>query len=151
MKSINSALGRFAAFGPFVIRVVLGVLFVLHGIDKFRTGLGNVSDFFASEGVPLSSVTAPVTAIAEVALGAALVLGLFTRLAAAGLAVIMLGAIIWVKGSGGILGSSELDLAYLAGLVGLVLLGPGSFSADEALDQDETIIDVRSRATVPVA
>jgi len=151
VKSLNLALGRFAAFGPFVLRVVLGVLFVLHGIDKFRTGLGNVSDFFAAEGVPLSSITAPATAIAEVVLGAALIAGLFTRVAAAALAVVMAGAIIWVKGSGGILGSSELDLAYLAGLVGLVLLGPGALSADEVLDQDETVIDLRSRNAVNVA
>lgn len=144
MRDLNRSLGRFASFGPCVIRVVLGGLFLLHGIDKFRGGLSGVEDFFASNGVPAAALLAPAAAIAEVALGVALIVGAFTRLAAVGLAILIIGAITFVKADGGILGSSELDLAYLAGLLGLVLLGPGRLSVDEALDTDETVIDLRA-------
>lgn len=154
MKSFNQSLGRYASFGPFVIRVILGGLFLLHGIDKFRGGLSGVEGFFASSGVPAASLTAPATAVAEIVLGVALILGLFTRLAAVGLSLVMIGAIAWVKADGGILGSSELDLAYLAGLLGLVMLGPGRLSVDEFLDTDETVIDLRTNrqaSTEPTA
>ncbi len=144
MKALNRSLGRFASFGPVVIRVVLGGLFLLHGIDKFRGGLSGVETFFADAGVPAAALAAPATAVAEVVLGVALFVGVFTRVVAAALSVLLIGAIFWVKADGGILGSSELDLAYLAGLVGVILLGPGRFSVDEAMNADETVIDLRT-------
>lgn len=144
MKALNKSLGRYASFAPLIIRVILGGLFILHGIDKFDTGISNVEGFFDSSGVPLASLTAPLTAVLEIVLGATLIVGLFTRLSAFVLALIMIGAIIWVKAENGILGSSELDLAYLSGLLALVLLGPGRLSADEAMNTDETVIDLRA-------
>lgn len=144
MSELNRSLGRFASFGPSVIRLMLGGLFLLHGIDKFRGGRSGVEDFVASSGVPAAGLAAPAAAVAEVLLGGALILGLFTRLAAVGLALVLVGAITWVKADGGILGSSELDLAYLAGLLGLVLLGPGRLSIDGALETDETVLDLRA-------
>jgi putative oxidoreductase len=149
MKSFNQTLGRYASFGPVIIRVFLGGLFLLHGIDKFQGGISGVEDFFAANGVPAASLAAPLTAGLEVVVGVALIVGLFTRLAAAVLALILMGAIFWVKADGGILGSSELELAYIAGLLSLVLIGPGRLSVDEAMKTDETLIDLRSsdRAT----
>lgn len=149
MQSINRALGRYASFGPLVIRVVLGVLFILHGFDKFDTGISNVEAFFDGAGVPLPGLTAPLVAVLEIVLGAALVAGLLTRLSALVLALILAGAIFWVKAENGILGSSELDLAYISGLVGLMLLGPGRISLDEMLKTDETVIDLRTPADAP--
>ncbi len=144
MKSLNRTLGRYASFAPLVIRVIIGGLFVLHGIDKFDTGISNVEGFFSSNGVPLAGFSAPLTAVLEIALGAALIVGLFTRLAAVVMTLVLVGAIAWVKADGGILGSSELDLAYISGLLALVLLGPGRLSIDEAMQTDETVIDLRS-------
>ncbi|MGH1493005.1 MAG: DoxX family protein [Acidimicrobiales bacterium] len=143
MKSLNRSLGRYASFAPLIIRVILGGLFVLHGIDKFDTGISNVEGFFDSSGVPLAALSAPLTAVLEIVLGIALIIGLFTRLSAVILTLVLFGAIIWVKADGGILGSSELDLAYISGLLALVLLGPGRLSVDEAMQTDETIIDLR--------
>lgn len=143
MKAFNRALGKFASFGPLIIRVVLGGLFLLHGIDKFNVGLSNVEGFFADNGVPAAGLAAPVTALFEIVLGIALIIGLFTRLSALILTVIPAGAILWVKAPD-ILGSSELDLAYMAGLLGVALLGPGRLSVDDALNTDETVIDLRS-------
>ena len=144
MKALNRTLGRYASFGPVMIRVVLGGLFLLHGIDKFRGGLSGVEAFFDSSGVPAAAVAAPVTAVIEVVLGTALILGFFTRASAVILSLLLVGAIFFVKGDAGILGSSELDLAYLAGLLGLIVLGPGRLSVDEALNTDETVIDLRA-------
>lgn len=149
MKSLNQTLGRFASFGPVIIRVVLGGLFVLHGIDKFQGGLSGVEEFFASNGIPAAGLASTVTPFLEVIAGVALIVGLGTRIAAAALALLLAGAIFWVKADGGILGSAETDLAYMAGLISLIVLGPGRFSVDEAIDADETIIDLRSSNTAP--
>lgn len=143
MKPLNRALAPLASFAPVIVRVILGGLFVLHGIDKFDTGLSNVEGFFDSQGVPLPALTAPLTAIAEIVLGAALIFGFATRLAAIGLGLIMVGAIIWVKNSA-IIGGAEQELAYLSGLIAVALLGPGRFSVDEAINADDTVIDLRS-------
>ena len=147
MKALNRTLGRYASFGPVMIRVVLGGLFLLHGIDKFRGGLSGVESFFDASGVPVAALSAPVTATIEVVLGSALILGFFTRASAFILSLLLVGAIVFVKADGGILGSSELDLAYLSGLLGLIVLGPGRLSVDEALNTDETVIDLRASST----
>lgn len=148
MKSLNQSLGRFASFGPVIIRVFLGGLFVLHGIDKFRGGLSGVEEFFAANGVPAAGLASTATPVIEVIAGVALIVGFGTRIAAAVLALLLMGAIFWVKADGGILGSAETDLAYIAGLLGLVVLGPGRLSVDEAIDADETVIDLRSTGSV---
>lgn len=141
MKPLNHALGRLGSYGPLIIRLILGSLFVLHGWDKFDVGLSNVEGFFDSEGVPLASLTAPLVAIAEIVLGLALIAGFATRIAALLLSGIIVGAIIWVKNDA-ILGGAEQELAYLAGLIGLVLLGPGRLSADEIMGNDAPLIDI---------
>jgi len=139
MQTINRSLSSFAPFGPTVMRVIIGALFLLHGIDKFNNGISGVEGFFADNGVPAAALTAPLTAGLEVVLGAALIAGLFTRVAALVLAAVMIGAIVFVKADAGILGGAELDLAYLAGLTGVALIGPGRFSLDEALNTEASL------------
>ncbi|MDH5521855.1 MAG: DoxX family protein [Acidimicrobiia bacterium] len=146
MKTLNHALGRLGSYGPLIIRLILGVLFVLHGWDKFSDGLSNVEGFFDSNGVPAAALTAPLVAISEIVLGVALIAGLATRIAALLLAGIMVGAIIWVKNDA-ILGGAEQELAYLAGLIGLIFLGPGRLSADEVMGNDSPLIDLGREQT----
>lgn len=64
--------------------------------------------------------------------------GIGTRIAAMLLSIVMIGAIIYVKLDLGIISSeptpgAELDLALLAGLVSLIVLGPGPISLDDRL------------------
>ncbi len=136
MNSLNKSLANFAPYGPTVIRVIIGALFVLHGIDKFSGGISGVEGFFAENGVPAAGLSAPLTAVLEIVLGATLIAGFFTRVSALVLTVVIAGAIVFVKADGGILGSAELDLAYIAGLLGVALLGPGKLSVDEAIKTD---------------
>jgi uncharacterized membrane protein YphA (DoxX/SURF4 family) len=84
-----------------------------------------------------SSMTAP----------SGLIVGIGTRIAAAVGIVILAGALAFVK-LPDILGSSELDLAYVAGLSAVLLLGPGRLSIGEALRTDHTHIDIRDRTDV---
>ncbi len=144
MNTLNAALSRQANLAPLVLRLVIGGLLLFHGIDKFDTGLTNVESFFASNDVPAAGFTAPLVAVIEIAVGTALILGIGTRIAAAIQIAVLLGAMAFVK-LPAILGSAELDLAYIAGLSAVVLLGPGRLSVDEAIEVD-TVIDLRARA-----
>jgi putative oxidoreductase len=138
MHQLCSTLDRGRPAAPLVLRVVLGGLFIWHGVDKFDAGISMVEEMFTMWGVPAPGLAALLVAIVEIVGGIALVLGLATRVAAMLLSVVMLGALIYVKQDLGVISDgpmpgAELDLALLAGLVALVVIGPGRFSLDERL------------------
>jgi putative oxidoreductase len=135
MHQLCSTLNRGRPAAPLVLRVVIGGLFIWHGIDKFDAGISMVEEMFTMWGVPAPGLTAPLTAIIEIVAGIMLVLGLGTRVAAMALSVVMVGALIYVKQDLGIISSepmpgAELDLALLAGLVAIIVMGPGRLAVD---------------------
>jgi hypothetical protein len=90
LHQLYSTLNRIRPAAPLVLRVVIGALFVWHGIDKFDAGLTMVEGMFRTWGVPAPGFTAPLTAVLEIIAGAALIVGLLTRLAAIALGVQLL-------------------------------------------------------------
>ncbi|CAN5736845.1 hypothetical protein BH24ACT3_BH24ACT3_14250 [soil metagenome] len=138
MHQVSLALNRARPAAPVVLRLIIGGLFVWHGIDKFDTGISMVEGAFTMWGVPAPGFTAPLTAVVEIGAGLLVVLGLGMRIAAMALSVIMIGALIYVKQDLGIISSqpmpgAELDLSLLAGLVAITVLGPGRLSLDHRL------------------
>ncbi|WP_028782367.1 DoxX family protein [Thalassobacillus devorans] len=117
--------------GASILRVILGVIFFVHGLDKFQAGIGNTVGFFDSIGVP--GFLAYVVATIELVGGIALILGLGTKIAASLFAVIMLGAIFTVKLSAGFLGGYELDLALLAMSIYVALSDNTALSLEQAM------------------
>jgi uncharacterized membrane protein YphA (DoxX/SURF4 family) len=97
MHQMCSTLNRLRPAVPLVLRVVLGGLFVWHGIDKFDAGIDMVEGMFRSWDVPAPALAAPAVAVIEIVAGAALILGFATRIAAILLSVVMVGALIYVK------------------------------------------------------
>ncbi len=119
-----------------IIRVVLGITFLIHGIAKFQMGLVNVAGWFESIGI--MGFLGYVVAIIELLGGMALILGLGTRITSALIAFIMLGAIFKAKLSVGFMGNGqmagyELDLAFLAMAVALIICGSQMYALDKKL------------------
>ena len=65
--------------------------------------------------------------------GLAILLGIFTRIAAGLLAIQMIGTIILVKLWKGFIDGFELDLLYLAIMISLLITGPGFLSIEKNL------------------
>jgi putative oxidoreductase len=120
-----------------IIRVVVGVVFFMHGWQKFFTmGMEGVGGFFGSLGVPAAGLMAVVVSLVELLGGLALILGVGTRIAAILLAADMFVAFLLVHVANGFFvseGGYELVLLLFAGAVGLALSGAGSLSVDNNL------------------
>ncbi len=138
MKSLGSSpLDREPDLGPLLLRVGVGIVFAGHGWQKFGGGVGNVAQLLESLEVPAPSVVAWLQVIAEGVGGLLLLGGLLTRFAVLPLIVIMIGAIALVKVDVGLIvpdaAGAELDIALLAGLLGLLFIGPGRWSLDAVI------------------
>ncbi|MFD1775028.1 DoxX family protein [Paenibacillus rhizophilus] len=123
-----------------LMRVVLGVLFLAHGISKLQMGLGNVAGWFESIGVP--GFLAYVVAAVELIGGVMLILGLFTRYVSVVLIAVLVGAVFTAKLSAGLLGNGqsagyELDLAFILIALYLAVAGRTGLSLDSALFDKE--------------
>ena len=116
-----------------ILRVVLGVTFILHGGQKlFVFGFAGVSGAFAQMGIPAPGLLGPFVAFVEFFGGIAILLGLLTRLAALGIGATMVVAILTVHLKNGFFAPTgfELPLSLLASAIALVITGAGDFSLD---------------------
>jgi putative oxidoreductase len=130
-------------WGMVPLRAVVGLVFLMHGYMKlFTMGLAATTGMFEHMGIPLPQVSAAVVITVELLGGVALILGLFTRWAAAALAIDMAVAVLLVKLPGGFFAPQgvEFELTLCAAALTLALVGAGGVSLDAAR---------RSRSTVP--
>lgn len=102
------------------LRIVTGIIFLVHGIAKLQKGMAVVTAMFGDLGLP-PWLAYPVMAV-EIAGGLALILGIWSHYAAWALAAIMMGAIVTVKWDHGFMGQAgksgyEFDLILLAVMV----------------------------------
>ncbi len=112
------------------LRSVLGIIFVLHGISKFDPGFANN---LPKMGLPVE-LQIPI-ALAELIPGILLIIGVLSRLSAAMISIIMLGAIFMIKGASSITGKGgvELDLILLASALAIMIIGPGKISLSQVI------------------
>ena len=97
--------------GLLLLRIVVGITFLVHGLDKFNGGIEQTVGMFEGMGFP--GFLAYLVTFAEILGGLALIIGLFTRLVSIVFAIIMATAIFQVKLDSGFLGGFELDLVLL--------------------------------------
>ena len=124
------------SLGLLALRLVTGVVFIAHGAQKaFVYGFDGVAAGFAGMGIPMAGLVGPGVALVELFGGLALVAGLLTRLAGAGLAVVMLGAVLIAHLAGGFFLPTgyEFALTLLGASLALAATGAGAWSLDAAL------------------
>jgi putative oxidoreductase len=115
-------------FAPLPLRIIAGIGFMMHGLPKLLD-ISNTQNSFTNMGLPPE--LAIIIGLLEFIGGLAILLGVFTRIAAGLLAIDMIGAILLVKLSKGFIDGYELDLLYLAIMISLMLTGPGNLSIEK--------------------
>lgn len=120
--------------GKLILRLTLGTLVLLHGIAKLTGGVGGLSGMVTAAGLP-ALVTYGVY-VGEVVAPILVLLGWYSRIGAALIAINMLFAIalahraeLFALGnSGG--WALELQGMFLFTAVAIALMGPGRFSVN---------------------
>jgi putative oxidoreductase len=125
----------FSWAGPLIMRIIVGYTFMLAGWGKL-TNLAQVTENFVSWGIPFPKLLTPFVSGVECFGGIMLILGLFTRIPAAMLAVVMIVAIRSAKW--GDIDSLETllgfeEMTYFAAFMWLAIAGPGAASLDRLL------------------
>ena len=67
----------FEVLAPWILRLVLGVSFILHGLGKFPLPPEKMVAWFESMGIAAPEIVASLVAVGEVGAGAAVILGGF--------------------------------------------------------------------------
>ncbi|NVJ51976.1 MAG: DoxX family protein [Gammaproteobacteria bacterium] len=140
MKSnaLKSLLNTHAGLAALILRVPVGIILAAHGAQKLfgwfgGYGLEGTGQWMASIGLEPGYWMALLAGSAEFFGGVALVLGVFTRLAAVSAVITMLVAIVTVHLSQGFFMSNngyEYALALMAASGALLVQGAGSWSLD---------------------
>ena len=121
----------YADVGALLLRLVIGAIFLVHGVQKIK-----MWRMQASEQMPIGLLwTMRLLSIVEPLGGIAMALGVLTPFAALGFAVIMLGAISMKQKWQTPFAAHdktgwEFDLMILAVVVALLFFGPGEYSID---------------------
>lgn len=126
----------YADIGPLAVRIVVGIIFVVHGWMKVGMGIAGTAGFLASLGIPFASGFAVLLIIGEVIGGLALIVGALTRFWAGVGVIISLVALFTVHLSKGFLisnGGYEFILLIGAVMLSLVVTGAGKYSVDSKM------------------
>lgn len=118
-----------------LLRIVVGVIMTAHGWLKL-SDFSSWYDQVVKLGLPFPEIAAPLAVAGELLGGLGLVFGLFTRLAAFGVACVMVVAIAKVHLPHGLLaqnGGFEFPLVLLASALGILIAGPDPLCLDTLL------------------
>jgi putative oxidoreductase len=122
-----------------LVRVVVGIMFLMHVWGKFNAGAARVATGFGNYGLPMPDLFAYAAMGLELVGGACLIIGLFTRFFAAALAVEMGIALIFAhlpKGYAAAGGGYEYVLLIGVVLLAIAMRGGGPYSVDAKIGKE---------------
>jgi putative oxidoreductase len=121
-----------------LLRLWAGIVIIAHGVNHGRT-LEGTAKWFASKGFKSAGLNARISALNEIAIGVALIAGLLTSVAAAGLVATMFVAFWSIHRFVGFFNFHRPDEGYeyvaTLAVIGtaVAIAGPGRYSVDEAI------------------
>jgi putative oxidoreductase len=125
-----------------LIRLMVGAVFLSEGIQKFLFPFEVGAGRFAKIGLPSPEVLGPLVGSFEIACGALVLIGFFTRLAVIPLLTIMMVAIYSTKipillksGFWKMAHDSRTDFSMFMGALFLLIVGAGAWSLDAILSR----------------
>jgi len=134
-KRFLAVVRRLAFVGPTLARLTVGLVFLQTGWGKIHD-LPHTIDFFTELHIPFPAFQARLVSCTELVGGAAMLLGLGTRLVAVPLSITMVVAILTAK-RGELDGLTALvgfeEWSYLVFFVWLALAGAGPLSLDHLI------------------
>lgn len=122
--------------GLTILRVVLGVIFIAHGLPKLTGGIEGTAQFFGGIGIPAPLVAAWTIALLETLGGLMLLIGFLVTPVSLLLAVHMLTGIVLVHAPNGFYvigpgqGGIEFNLLLAAALLAMMFCGAGLAAID---------------------
>lgn len=122
--------------GLAILRVVLGVIFVAHGLPKLTEGVEATAAMLGGIGVPAPMIAGWLVALLETLGGVALLIGFLVTPVALLLTLHMLMGIVLVHAANGFYvvwqgqGGIEFNLLLAASLLALIFCGPGLAAVD---------------------
>ena len=122
-----------------VIRLALGPMLVLHGLNKVQGGLSGTAGWFESLGLRPGWLHARVAAFTEIGAGVLVTLGLLNGLGAMAFVGLMtVAALTDHRGKGYFIfkGGAEYVVLVAIVAVALAVMGPGRWSLDNAFGLD---------------
>ncbi|HTP25483.1 MAG TPA: DoxX family protein [Anaeromyxobacteraceae bacterium] len=141
-------------YWPLPLRVMMGLAFLAHGLPKLGAGHAVFAQSVQQLGIPAPGFFSFVATLVEILGGVALIAGAFVSVATVLLVLEMLVAMFLVHLPHGFnfvnitgvtsqgpqfgMPGAEVNLLYIAGLLALLLGGPGPFSVDERVWKPES-------------
>jgi putative oxidoreductase len=129
-----SGLSKYRDLGLLILRVGIGIAFIVHGAPKMFGGPARWAGLANFVGIPVfPAFFGFLAALGEFGGGICMVLGLFFRPAVFLMFGTMMGALVAHLGAGD--GFRDFSHALEMGIVflGLVFIGPGAYSLDDRL------------------
>jgi len=127
-----------------IIRLIVGLVFLSEGIQKFLFPAIRGAGRFDKIGLPFPDFLGSFVGTFEILCGILILIGLFTRIASIPTFIIMVVAlattkleILSVDGFWQMMHSSRTDWAMLLGSLFLIIKGGGNWSADKMLMKNE--------------
>ena len=122
----------FSDWAFLVLRIILGVILVVHGWPKIKN-IKKTAGFFKKIGFKPGSFWGMVVALVEFVGGMFLILGFFTQVISLLIFIQFLIILITVKKASQFKGEVEFDLLILAAAAILITIGAGMYSLDHFL------------------
>lgn len=136
MKKCKEFCDKMKPYAPTILRVVVGIVFLLHGYGKLwgaAPGIENWIGMLTGMGLPFPVLMAWMVGLIEFLGGIALIIGFGTSIASFLLAIVMGVAVLKVHLGNGFFNSAggyEFALTLFAANLSLMFSGAGAMSLD---------------------